>query len=470
MQWYYAGLSTVQPTQPSPQCQAHSRAYPVSAQTVHYLLYGSLNQFTFGTGITGTCGAFGGNNSLSVFTATDFDDTAWKMVTIRPPTGSEAVTPFYDVTSMRTSQTLVVNTPRVGFYTTPAFQANWPTNTSNQMRATINQAFIVGLGAQVDGTDPTDPGPNPPGMDQTHTSGEAACIGCHRILDPSRSILQATYSYGYGAQTPDSGLTTTPGWFVFNGVVEKNITSIGDLGAQLAKHVMYPAAWAQKLCFYANSQACDPTDPEFMQIVAHFKSTGSFGSLVEDLFSSPIVTNAVATQTNTNEGELVSVARRDHLCTLLNARLGLTDTCGLDVATVATSGIPQIAAGLPSDGYGRGAPTPVLPAVPTLFFRAAIENICETVAGQIIDNTKPPAGAVTYSSATKASVDQAIDAFVTNLMGLVPSDPSALEMVGLLRAHYAAVLADPSKPKPTDALRSTFIVACSSPRVGGIGL
>ena len=40
----------------------------------------------------------------------------------------------------------------------------------------------------------------------------------------------------------------------------------------------------------------------------------------------------------------------------------------------------------------------------------------------------------------------------------------------LLRQHYEEVLKDPSKPKPTDALRSTFIVACSSPRVAGIGL
>ena len=333
MQWYYPGLSTVQPTQPSPQCQAHSRTYPASAMTVHDLLYGSLDQLNFGTGITGTCGAYGGNNSNSAFTTDDFGEPGWQMVTIRQPTGTEKPTAFYDIPTLRGSQTLILNTPRVGFYTTPAFQANWPTNTSNQMRATINQAFIVGLGAQVDGTDTTDPGPNPPGLDQAHTSAGAACVGCHRILDPSRSILEATYSYGYGKQTVDSGLTTQPGWFVFNGVVDKNITKIDDLGAQLANHVMYPAAWVQKLCFDANSEACDPSDPVFIRIVTDFKNTGLWTTLVEDLFSSPIVTNAVPTQTGTNIGELVSVARRDHLCTLLNARLGLVDTCGLDIVT-----------------------------------------------------------------------------------------------------------------------------------------
>ena len=46
---------------------------------------------------------------------------------------------------------------------------------------------------------------------------------------------------------------------------------------------------------------------------------------------------------------------------------------------------PEIAAGLPSDGYGRGAAAPVLPNQPTLFFRAGTENICEAVAAQTID-------------------------------------------------------------------------------------
>src|SRR5580704_12115073 len=98
-------------------------------------------------------------------------------------------------------------------------------------------------------------------------------------------------------------------------------------------------------------------DPVLGQIVTDFSGTNygttySWKKLVEDLLSSPITTNAVATVTTTNEGELVSVARAGHLCTLLSSRLGLTDPCGLDVVTSkALTGIPEIAAGLPSDGY-----------------------------------------------------------------------------------------------------------------------
>ena len=75
--------------------------------------------------------------------------------------------------------------PRVGFFTTPAFFANWQTNTSNQMRVTTNQALIVATGAAVDGTDTTVP-PSTPGLDAAHAAPGTACFGCHQLLDPTR--------------------------------------------------------------------------------------------------------------------------------------------------------------------------------------------------------------------------------------------------------------------------------------------
>jgi hypothetical protein len=76
------------------------------------------------------------------------------MVTLRQPKLGEATTAFYDLGKLRNATELVLSTPRVGFFTTPAFFANWPTNTSNQARVTMNQTLIVALGAAVDGTDP----------------------------------------------------------------------------------------------------------------------------------------------------------------------------------------------------------------------------------------------------------------------------------------------------------------------------
>jgi hypothetical protein len=484
MHWYFPGLNSVQPAgpnNPSPDCQADTRTWistnnanTPSAHLVHFLLYGGFESYKINSGPppNNDCNAYqGGTNTNAIITGTDFSN--WQMVQVRAPNGSEAITPFWDMNKLRaandSSNPLVLNVPRVGFFSTPAFHANWQTNTSNQMRVTINQSFIVALGAQVDGTDTTNPaliGTNPPGMDPQHmAAGGAPCVGCHQVLDPSRSILMANYSDAYGIQTNAS---QTKGEFVFNGVVNNNVTTLADFGNQLATHPYFPDAWVEKLCFFVNSQKCDPTDPEYIRIRDDFKSKGfQWKVLVEDLLSSPLTTNAVPTQTTqVSEGELVSVTRRDHLCTLLNSRLGLVDSCGLDIVTTKSLvGIPEIAAGLPSDGYGRGAPIPVLPTSPNLFYRAGLENICEDVANEIIDAKTPPQGATTYASTAS---DAAIADFVATMMAIVPDDPRSAVMIGKLTAHYNSALTNSATK--TDALKSTFVVACLSPNVAGIGM
>jgi len=486
MHWYYPGLNSVQPANaqnPSPDCQADVRTWistnngnTPSAHLVHLLLYGGFESYKINNGPppNNNCNAYqGGTNQNAIIqendTANIHDFSSWQMVNVRPPNGTEAITPFWDMTKLRTATELVLNVPRVGFFSTPAFHANWQTNTSNQMRVTVNQSFIVALGAQVDGTDITPASmipANPPGMDPAHMSaGGAPCVGCHQILDPSRSILMANYSDAYGIQT-DAGVSK--GEFIFNGVVNPNINTLTDFGTQLANHPYFADAWVEKLCYFVNSQKCDPTDPEYIRIRDDWTSKSfQWKVLVEDLLSSPLTTNAVPTQTTqVTEGELVSVSRRDHLCTLINARLGLVDSCGLDIVTTKSLvGIPEIAAGLPSDGYGRGAPVPVLPTSPNLFYRAGLENICEDVANEIIDAKSPPQGAKTYSS---TDVTDAINDFVATMMAIVPDDPRSPVMVQTLTDHYNAALSN--QATKTDALKSTFVVACLSPNVAGIGM
>ncbi|MEO7114026.1 MAG: DUF1585 domain-containing protein, partial [Polyangiaceae bacterium] len=259
----------------------------------------------------------------------DADFSNWKMVTIRTPNVGEKTTQFYDVPTLKSTTELVLTIPRVGFFSTPAFFANWPTNTSNQDRAPMNQTLIVSTGMQIDGTDPTVP-PSTPGLDAEHAAPGTACYGCHQLLDPTRSILQATYSYGFGPQD-DAGLAAQKGLFAFQGVVA-NVTSVDDLASTLAQHPAFATAWAEKLCYYVNSQKCAPDDPEFQRIVADFKSSNyAWSTLVRELVSSPITTNATETKTADEVGELVALSRRDQLCALLSIRLGLPDACQLSV-------------------------------------------------------------------------------------------------------------------------------------------
>ena len=185
-----------------------------------------------------------------------------------------------------------------------------------------------------------------------------------------------------------------------------------------------------------------------------------------------LTTNAAPTATRTEtgpgEGIVVAVSRRDHLCAALNGRLGFTDLCGLDAidATPQTT-VPEIVAGLPSDGYGRGAPAPVLPNEPTLFYRAGTENICEAAAALVIDvpTAKQTANVKQWSSAQPGP---AVSDFVQIVMGLPPSDPRAAAAQALLQTHFTAAVQGGATA--TAALQSTFVTACLAPSAVSIGM
>jgi hypothetical protein len=461
MHWYNPDVATSNSTVAG--CTEDPIVYPVKAITLHYLLYGALDGRKNAAGTN--CPPTGGSSTAPQLGASDFAD--WALVTIRPPAAGETTTAFYELPTLRTATELVLSIPRVGFYSTPAFFANWPTNISNQMRVTMNQTLIVALGAQVDGSDATiTPGTPPPGLDTVHAA-QPACSFCHQTLDPLRSIFAANYSWNYHNQL-DSKLGAQKGMFSFHDVIQP-VTSMDDMGGALAQHPLFAEAWAQKLCYYANSAPCVSTDPEFQRVVGVFKASGfSWNAVVAALFSSPLVTNASETQTADSNGEVVAVARRDHLCAALDNRLGFTDLCALNASSKrqVQTAIPQIASGLPSDGYGRGSTIPVLPNQPSLFYRAATENICVAVAALVIDvaAAKQIAG-VKYWSSTNAQT--AIADFVATVMGLPASDARAAAATALLQAHFSA--ATQQGASASNALKSTFVTACLAPSAVSIG-
>jgi len=222
---------------------------------------------------------------------------------------------------------------------------------------------------------------------------------------------------------------------------------------------------AQKLCFFANSSACVETDPEFRRVAAKFESGGfNFVNLVNDLFSSPLVTGASDTLTFDQLGMNVSVARRDQLCASLSNRLSGPDICALlaTIPTNAQAATSKIAASVAADAFSRGAESPVTPSDPTLFYRSASELLCENVSLQAVDAA---GGASIYKSANVAS---ALDDMVGRLMGYPPSDPHHAQAVQILQGHYDAAVA--AKNTATNALRSTFVLACESPTALAIGL
>jgi hypothetical protein len=276
-------------------------------------------------------------------------------------------------------------------------------------------------------------------------------------MDPMRNIFRQAYTYSYHAQHDPAQVFSTAS-FDYLGMTAA-LTSFDDFAKALVDHPLYPTAWTQKLCYYANSSGCSEDDPEFQRVVKAFSdSSFDFHTLVTELFSSPLVTGQVATKTRTDVGETVSIARQDHFCSALTNRLKL--------ATNLCVGIPDnttkiaVANNIPLDGYLRGAEAPALSTAQTPFYRGATESLCAYAASLTVDKTKSR-----YDSSKK---DAAITDFVANIMGITSADPNSKSVTQLLTEHYDAAIA--AGAKPTDALKSTFIVACLAPTSVAIGL
>ncbi|HEX2661179.1 MAG TPA: hypothetical protein VHU40_23030, partial [Polyangia bacterium] len=289
-------------------------------------------------------------------------DVVWRPVTVTTAAAGEKLTPFYDLPSLRSADHIAVRTPRVGFFSTPAFFANWTTNNSNQHRDTLNQALIVGVGRSIN---PVDRGTSTVldnGKDGQHSDPTSPCYSCHQTMDPMRNIFRQAYTFSYHAQHDPAQMFSTA---AFDYLGEKvPLTSFDDFAAALVNHPLYAKAWVQKLCYYANSSACSEDDPEFVRVAKAFADSGyDFHKLMLELFSSPLVTGQDATKTWRDVGETVSIARQDHFCAALTNRLGLaTNLCaGITDKTTATA----VANNVPLDGYLRGAEAPALSTAQT---------------------------------------------------------------------------------------------------------
>src|SRR5262249_28133592 len=136
----------------------------------------------------------------------------------------------------------------------------------------------------------------------------------------------------------------------------------------------------------------------------------------------------------------------------LSNRLGKPDLCALAVAVPSTTQAAtlKIATSIPADGFSRGSEFPITASVPTLFYSAASEMLCENVAATVVDAT-------TGSIFSSTDPPAAIADMVQRVMGYPPGDPLYAGAVQILQDNYNAHVA--GKATPTNALRSTFALA-----------
>jgi hypothetical protein len=423
--------------------------------------------------------------SRPIFTAADLSD--WQWVTVRALKAGETRLQPYDLPTLRTTTELGLQLPRVGFFSTPAYLALWNTNDSNQHRVTANQTLLVALGQSVSSENTIAP-LSTAGLDPSHAVTGTECYGCHKLLDPLRQFWATQFDFNDRNDFPTRGTfmggvanprpATTGGALAFGNVnaTGANLAALAPLLLQVSDGAdgktpisRFAIAMTQKLCFFANSSACVETDPELRRVASAFVSSGfTFATLISELFSSPLVTGSTTTLTFDQLGMTVSIARRDQLCAALSNRLGRPDICALTATlpTAAQAATTKIATSVASDAFSRGAESPVTPSIPTVFYRAATEMLCENVAALVVDAAASSTTGKAYSS---TDVPGSVEDMVTRLLGYPPADPHHADAAKALQDHYAAVLAV-NRNTATTALRSTFALACQSPTALAFGL
>ncbi|MEO0600614.1 MAG: hypothetical protein AAF211_04205 [Myxococcota bacterium] len=382
----------------------------------------------------------------------------WRTVTMIPRGFAERGTPFFDTVQLSETDTLALELPRTGFFTSPAFLATWETNDDNSFRVITNQALIVGLGIQFDSEDTTLP-LGDEGLADEHAAPGTACYGCHKNLDPMRNYFRNSFTSPYYSRVDwsDDDAVWEIASFSFQGYqgVTDDGGTLADFGTHLASHPRFATGWVDKLCFYANSSPCDKDDPEYDRIVSAFTGSGhDFSVLVRELFSSPLVTRASCAEDYERVFPPASIARKEHLCTALAERLQVPDVCDSN-----RSRARDLADSLPEDVWPRGRETPDQPTVPSLVYTATTDALCRAVASNVVNRTDG------FSS---NDIEGSLDRMVTQLMAIPPSDA----LYEPVRARLAQVVteAEEAGANGRDRLSTAFVVACSSPFVTTVDL
>lgn len=381
----------------------------------------------------------------AVMQDSDFND--WRPVDIVTLGPADDKVAYYDIPTLRDAGTLGLEIPRTGFFSTPAFLAKWRSNEDNSFRVTTNQTLIVALGQSFDDEDGTLP-LDETGLSDDHADPTTVCYGCHKNLDPMRNFFLKEFNPDFYSAL-DEKAAVTPSFSFFGMTAEGD--DLTDLGQSIAEHPFFAGAWVQKLCFMANSQECDPEDPEFIRIEAAFVASGyDFRTLVIELFSSPIVTGAARTLTHDTHEFLVSITRRAHLCHTLQTRLGMNGLC---------AGNNNVANAAPEDAWSRGSATPFQPAASSLFYAATMDAFCDDVAKAVVDAEGSPV--------QSTDMEGSLTFLVENLMDLSPADSRHDLARAALDQHVedAAAVTANARVK----LESAFTLACTSPFFTAVG-
>ena len=284
------------------------------------------------------------------------------MVNIRPPRAGEERTIFWDLPRLRDPATteLVLATPRVGFMTTLAFFANWPTNPSNIVPGHHQPGADRGPGPQLRRPRHHRAGrPRPASTPSTSSPAPPASPATRRWTRCATSSGRATRSPTSSSSTlePQQPAAARRGRFTVDGSAPVRGQRRRDLRPG---HGRAPALrrWPgpRSCASFANSSSCDEDDPELAAggrrlPRQQLRLQGRWCASCSPRRWSP---TPQRTRTAETDGVVISIARRENLCARLGNRLGITDAlqpAGRERRCPAVAGHgPQPVAGHPRLG------------------------------------------------------------------------------------------------------------------------
>jgi hypothetical protein len=434
-------------------------------------------------------------------------DDSWYTVEVEQPMGhgneigAEGLTKFWQIPKLAREARLngepvklKLRSKQAGFITSAGFLSTWPSNVDNQLRVTANQALLVALGQGLSGVPrigytPEYGGQSLRDADDAHAS-EPDCYACHQTLEPMRTLLLSSLNYRYGMQL-DSEKQNYSGQLYF-GSMERDGQGVENFATLLAEHDLFPRAWVQKLCHFANAAPC-PDSEELERVVATFIDSGlRFDTLLKTLFSSPLVTGARC-EPGLGSPPPATISRRGTFCSQFNHGVGAEsdapedfNLCGgngtlplftnnnpnkNDLDKALRRNVRNAIAAVPADTYSRDQAAPIVNGDTSLFIYGNREAACSHYAkNQPIENKQAnatEAGAFDQAFVEGLSRQQSIDKLLGVVMGLVDGHPMREDAKALLESHATKLETDGSDERTIR--QSLFMVACMSPGSAGIG-
>jgi len=397
--------------------------------------------------------------------ANDDDYSDWRFV--RFVQSDDEGPLFTDIEHWRgvaNNSTVRFGIPRVGYFSTLAFQGQYPTNDDNKFRSTINQTLIAGLSKTFSPSDNTEQ-PMLVHLDAEHAPKTSQCFGCHRLMDPMKNIFKNKMDFNYRFNPRYSNETSS--FAVYN--YTKELNELSDLGAAIASHPDFHTAWTQKMCVALNTSKCLETDPEFLRVANAFKSSGfKFRVLYRELSTSPLVTGSERVLTNKTNGFVIARTRTSHFCNNMKARIKqIQSSRGVvedDVKTVDyCDRVASQVENLGDDYTVRGI-TDVINSFPVdTFFRQGLEQACFAFADRVIRRR----GEVLEYTGGGLSAD--LDLITQYLMGIPVSHPRYDLVRSAVEEVYDYSRTDQGISH-TQSLRQVITFACTSPDFTGVGL